>query len=302
MPTRDDSERTVEILIENYPKTFFADPRQRRPLKPNIHADILEDIAKDPDSELKYEDVQAAVAWYKSHYGYYKACAITGASCYDLKGNVVGKVTAAGAYDAKQQIAAINEAKNLNRERHNTYNVPPPPSAPPPRVLQQPAPPPLPSSSPPPPPSRVLHVPPSPSPLAPEPVAKKRGRPLGSKNKTLPIGPVLTLDPSSKRQHGTISLYSSGCRCEECREAMRQYQQERKKPTLKSPPLAPVAPTADATMDIAQLLVSTDTHMKNVMTLIQQDLDPKVRTIVLQPVLDLLISEITLLKSKCCVE
>ncbi len=51
-------------------------------------------------------------------------------------------------------------------------------------------------------------------------------------------------------------------------------------------------------MEVAQLLVDANAHMKNVTMLIQQDLDPKVRGIVMQPVVDLLISELKLLQSK----
>ncbi len=54
----------------------------------------------------------------------------------------------------------------------------------------------------------------------------------------------------------------------------------------------------DQTMEVAQLLVDANAHMKNVTMLIQQDLDPKVRGIVMQPVVDLLISELKLLQSK----
>jgi hypothetical protein len=43
-------------------------------------------------------------------------------------------------------------------------------------------------------------------------------------------------------------------------------------------------------MDLAESLASTNAHMKDVTTLMQQDLDPKVRTLVVQPVVNLLIA------------
>jgi ProQ/FINO family len=176
MATRDENERTVEILAENFPKTVFIEPRQRRPLSPNIKAEIAKDIAADPDSELRRENVDEAVDWYKSHYGYHKACAITGASCVDLKGNVVATVTANAAYQAKQRVKEINDAKNEYRPfldyRHNNVVSSAPP---PPKVLTPVSPPPSSASSV---PSPVMHR--SPLPIAPEVLPKKRGRPLGS--------------------------------------------------------------------------------------------------------------------------
>ncbi len=78
MADRQDNERTIEILAETYPKTFFTEPRQRRPLSPNIKAEITKDIADDPDSELRHEDIDAAIEWYKSHIGYHIACSTAG--------------------------------------------------------------------------------------------------------------------------------------------------------------------------------------------------------------------------------
>ena len=45
-------------------KLSLKSPPQRRPLKPNIVNDILKDIAANPDSELKYENIKDAIDWY----------------------------------------------------------------------------------------------------------------------------------------------------------------------------------------------------------------------------------------------
>jgi sRNA-binding protein len=116
--TRHDSERTIEALSELYPKTFFVDPRKRRPLKIGIEEDIARDVAADPGSELRGDDVDDAISWYQSHLGYQYACATAGASRVDLKGNAASKVTAAEARKAQQRIDEIHEEINARRERN----------------------------------------------------------------------------------------------------------------------------------------------------------------------------------------
>ncbi len=200
MTTRDDNERTVEILTETYPKTFFSDPRKRRPLKPTIKHDIFKDVAANPNSELRHEDIEAAVEWYKSHIGYHMACSTAGASCIDLEGNVVSKITEVGANAARERVKEIREemATRSYTNRTNSYNMPSPP------------------------PARIVTVP------------------------------------------------------------------------------AP-SPAADESMDLETLLASTNAHMKSATLLLQNtDLDPKLRPVVVRPVLELLLSEIKLLQSRHC--
>lgn len=66
---RDDIERGVEALSETYPKAFFVNGRLRRPLKLGIAKDIKADLAADPDSELKFYDIDQVLAWYTNHVG-----------------------------------------------------------------------------------------------------------------------------------------------------------------------------------------------------------------------------------------
>jgi hypothetical protein len=63
---RDDIDRAIDVLCELYPKAFFKNARQRRPLKHTIIKDIKADVADDPESELRYCDIDQIVDWYQS--------------------------------------------------------------------------------------------------------------------------------------------------------------------------------------------------------------------------------------------
>jgi sRNA-binding protein len=128
---RDDLERALEALAEAYPKAFFVEGRSRRPLKAHIELDIKRDSATDPDSELKFYDIEAAVDWYRSHVGYVKSCSIAGTLRLDLQGRAVGKVTEAEARAAEAKSQAIFAEIEAKRRARNTYTAP---AAPAPRV------------------------------------------------------------------------------------------------------------------------------------------------------------------------
>jgi len=100
-PTRIDSENIIKMLCESYPKCFFGEARQRRPLKQNIEADII----KDQDFDVAPEMIRAAMEWYKSHIGYDHALSSIGAKRIDLNGCEVGTVTESEALAARQGIA-----------------------------------------------------------------------------------------------------------------------------------------------------------------------------------------------------
>ena len=106
---RDDLERAIEALCEAYPKTFFINARLRRPLKLNIAKDIRADLAKDPDQELKFYDIDRALEWYCNHVGYYKACSVAGTPRINLAGTKVGTVTETEARDANERAIEIFE-------------------------------------------------------------------------------------------------------------------------------------------------------------------------------------------------
>ena len=108
---RDDIERGVEALSETYPKAFFVNGRLRRPLKLGIAKDIKADLAADPDSELKFYDIDQVLAWYTNHVGYQNACSVAGAVRVDLDGAKAGTVTESEARQAKDRATAQIEAR-----------------------------------------------------------------------------------------------------------------------------------------------------------------------------------------------
>jgi sRNA-binding protein len=63
---KQDHNEVIAKLAEEFPRAFFIDSRQRRPLKKNILADIEARDLKTFDGF----DIKAALDWYKSNYGY----------------------------------------------------------------------------------------------------------------------------------------------------------------------------------------------------------------------------------------
>jgi sRNA-binding protein len=120
---RNDLESAIEAPCEAYPKTFFMNARLRRPLKLDIVKDIKADLKADPDSELKFYDIDQALEWYCGHAGYYRTCSIAGAARINLAGTKVGTVTEAEArYAAK--LAAEGFAQIEARKRSSAYVAP----------------------------------------------------------------------------------------------------------------------------------------------------------------------------------
>jgi sRNA-binding protein len=108
-PTRTDSENVIRMLCDHYPKCFFEDPKQRRPLK----QDIATDIIADPDFNVVHEGIAAALDWYKQHIGYRGfAMSNAGARRIDLDGREVGTVTEQEAIAARQQLNDYHEERN----------------------------------------------------------------------------------------------------------------------------------------------------------------------------------------------
>jgi sRNA-binding protein len=99
---REERERAIKALAEEYPKTFFVIGERRKPLKLGIEKDIEADLAKDSDSQLLDYDITDACAWYTSHVGYQMACSVAGANRIDLQGKSVSKVTASEARGAEE--------------------------------------------------------------------------------------------------------------------------------------------------------------------------------------------------------
>ena len=114
--TRDDSEQIIRMLCEHYPKCFFENPRQRRPLKKNIDRDIIDD----KNFEVAPELITAALEWYCGHVGYDYA-ATAGVKRVDLSGNEVGTVTEQEAITAKSNV--IEKNKEIEKQRRSPVDV-----------------------------------------------------------------------------------------------------------------------------------------------------------------------------------
>jgi sRNA-binding protein len=108
-PNREANEHIIRMLCEHYPKCFFEDPRQRRPLKQKIVTDIINDHDLDVSPEL----ITAAVDWYKSNIGYEGfAMSMPGAKRINLDGEEVGTVTEQEAIAAQQKLNDYHKEKN----------------------------------------------------------------------------------------------------------------------------------------------------------------------------------------------
>jgi sRNA-binding protein len=95
------------MLCRSFPKCFFEDPKQRRPLKHNIAADIIED----PDFQVSPAMITAALEWYTNHVGY-DYVTLAGSKRIDLDGREVGTVTEQEFLAAKHRINDYNHRRN----------------------------------------------------------------------------------------------------------------------------------------------------------------------------------------------
>ena len=138
LPLRKDREIAISALCEEYPKTFFTDPKRRVPLKHGIEKDIEAELATNKNSRLLDYNIVDAVEWYCSHVGYKRACSTAGNGRIDLRGTIASRVTEAEARIAEQEAAEIF-ADIEARRRHTTLL---------PRFIAQPSPPPQPQSLP----------------------------------------------------------------------------------------------------------------------------------------------------------
>jgi sRNA-binding protein len=104
--TREEMDEGVRMLVEAYPRCFFANPRQRRPLKRNIVTDLQKD-----GFAMARDLITASVNRYRGHISY-QYCLLAGAKRIDLNGNEVSTVTEYDELGAKKKIAAINRKFN----------------------------------------------------------------------------------------------------------------------------------------------------------------------------------------------
>lgn len=105
-------EEWLPLLVERYPAAFFADARERKPLKIGIHKDVLADEA----NTLANYQLTSALRWYTGAYGYQLSLK-KGAARIDLNGEPAGEVTAEDEAAAAEKIKLIKGRINQNRER-----------------------------------------------------------------------------------------------------------------------------------------------------------------------------------------
>jgi sRNA-binding protein len=115
---------TIAQLASLFPKTFFEEARQRRPLK----HDIVKDIESLGCNDLIGVDVDAAVDFYISHVGYQIHLSTPGTMRIDLDGNQVSRVTEQEARIAQQTAAKINEARKTRAPAPLNGSEPSPPN------------------------------------------------------------------------------------------------------------------------------------------------------------------------------
>ena len=120
---REDRDRAVQALAQEYPKTFFIVGERRKPLKLGIEKDIQAELATDNDHPLLDFDIADALAWYCSHIGYHKSCSVAGVNRIDLQGKPVSKVTPSEAREAEAE-AADGIARMLERRNKAGNGLP----------------------------------------------------------------------------------------------------------------------------------------------------------------------------------
>src|SRR5207237_552325 len=106
---REEIEGFIEYLASKYPATFFLDPRQKRPLKKNIVADLERDGTLDDDAR------NAAVNFYTRDWNY-ERCLQAGVERVDLDGKKVGTVTEQEQIEARKRVEQ-QKAERRERER-----------------------------------------------------------------------------------------------------------------------------------------------------------------------------------------
>ncbi len=105
-------EEWLPALIARYPKTFFEDPRERKPLKIGVHKDIL----ADDGIEMASYQLTSALRWYTGALGYQLSIS-EDAQRIDLAGEAAGKVTAEDAKAAADKVKQIRERMKGVREQ-----------------------------------------------------------------------------------------------------------------------------------------------------------------------------------------
>jgi sRNA-binding protein len=96
---RHDRDELISHLAASFPKCFFEDPGQRRPLKRGIIADL------EQQKVLDHNKLIQALDWYESHFTYRRSL-IAGAERVDRDGRKAGTVTPQEQREARLWVVA----------------------------------------------------------------------------------------------------------------------------------------------------------------------------------------------------
>jgi sRNA-binding protein len=112
-------EDLVSELSFSYPKCFFTDQFNKRPLKKNIMLDLENDSMRQDDGKLN-----AALTFYTRDWNY-ESKLQAGAKRIDLDGNEVGTVTETEACEARERVKAAREERAAREvaSKHEGKNV-----------------------------------------------------------------------------------------------------------------------------------------------------------------------------------
>jgi sRNA-binding protein len=108
----DPASATIEALAGLFPTAFFVHQARRKPLKINIHLDLIAAL----NGAATVKEIALALAIYTSNHRYLHACAKVGTPRVDLAGNVVGVIDAQAAAHAQQRIEQQRGKHQRRRE------------------------------------------------------------------------------------------------------------------------------------------------------------------------------------------
>jgi ProP effector len=111
MSPKSDPRITIEFLAEKFPRTFFVNGGERKPLKIGIIRDLVDAHIGIPGTQLRH-----TLAAYTSSPGYLRACR-EGADRIDLVGEPVGIVSGAEAEHACRKLAVLEARWGVQEAR-----------------------------------------------------------------------------------------------------------------------------------------------------------------------------------------
>ncbi len=104
----------LEFLFEKFPKTFFKEPENIRPLQKYIHKKIYKTL----NYEYPREEISAGLALYTQNIDYCKSL-ITNKIRIDLEGNSCGEVSEQHKQDAEARLMGISSMREPKQSKHH---------------------------------------------------------------------------------------------------------------------------------------------------------------------------------------